>query len=80
MFRDLLRDDKRIDGESSAFRTIGDCCFFVKLIGFLYRKQGMNEMKFLRREEQKQGNELMAKIRLQWEQMEEKFRQGEEVG
>ena len=37
-------------------------------------------MKILRREEQKQGNELMAKIKLQWDHMEEKFRQEEEVG
>ena len=36
-------------------------------------------MKFLRREEQKKGNELMAKIKQQWNQMEEKFMQSEEV-
>lgn len=44
----------------------------------LLRKQGLNEMKFLRREEQKKGNELMVRIRQQWDQMEDKFKQSEE--
>ncbi|XP_065071955.1 serine/threonine-protein kinase 10-like [Rhopilema esculentum] len=44
----------------------------------LLRKQGLNEMKILRRDEQKQGHDLMAKIKSEWDLMEEKFRQGEE--
>lgn len=35
-------------------------------------------MKALRREEQKQGAELMSKIRLQWDQIDERFRAEEE--
>lgn len=42
------------------------------------RKLALQEMKALRREEQKQGAELMARIRLQWDQIDEKFRQEEE--
>eukprot|EP00794_Sanderia_malayensis_P005703 gene5703-6405_t len=42
------------------------------------RKQALNEMKILRREESKQGNDLMAKITAQWTQTEEKFRIEEE--
>ena len=44
------------------------------------RKQGLHEMKILRREELNQGNELMAKIKAQWDHIDEKFRQEEEVG
>ena len=36
-------------------------------------------MKILRRDEQKQGHDLMAKIKSEWDLMEEKFRQGEEA-
>lgn len=43
-----------------------------------YSKLALQEMKALRREEQKQGAELMARIRLQWDQIDEKFRQEEE--
>ena len=39
----------------------------------------MNEMKILRREEAKQGNEIMGKIKIQWDQMEERFRTEEDV-
>ena len=35
-------------------------------------------MKALRREEQKQGAELMSRIRLQWDQIDERFRTEEE--
>ena len=35
-------------------------------------------MKAIRREEQKQGSELMVRIKIQWEQIDEQFRQEEE--
>lgn len=42
------------------------------------RKLALQEMKALRREEQKQGAELMSRIRLQWDQIDERFRTEEE--
>ena len=43
-----------------------------------HRKLALQEMKALRREEQKQGAELMSRIRLQWDQIDERFRAEEE--
>ena len=37
------------------------------------RKQHFREVKLLQREEQKQGMELIAKIRRQWDAQEQKF-------
>ena len=38
-----------------------------------FRKQHFREVKLLQREEQKQGMELIAKIRRQWDAQEQKF-------
>ena len=43
-----------------------------------FRKHALHEMKAVRREEQKQGAELMNRIRLQWDQLDEKFKHEEE--
>ncbi|XP_065649178.1 STE20-like serine/threonine-protein kinase isoform X2 [Hydra vulgaris] len=42
------------------------------------RKLALQEMKAIRREEQKQGAELMERIKVQWEHIDEQFRQEEE--
>lgn len=41
--------------------------------GTFFRKQHIREVKLLQREEQKQGMELIAKIRRQWDAQEQKF-------
>jgi hypothetical protein len=38
-----------------------------------FRKQHFREVKLLQREEQKQGIELISKIRRQWDAQEQKF-------
>lgn len=43
---------------------------------FLYcRKMNLRDLKVLQRQEQKQGMELMSKIRRQWEAQEQRFEQ-----
>lgn len=44
------------------------------------RKQHFREVKLLQREEQKQGMELIGKIRRQWDAQEQKFDQENAVG
>ena len=51
---------------------------FLRLPIRPFRKHALHEMKAVRREEQKQGAELMNRIRLQWDQLDEKFKHEEE--
>lgn len=48
---------------------------YANLVFLHCRKMNLRDLKVLQRQEQKQGMELMSKIRRQWEAQEQRFEQ-----